>query len=191
MEYFKADKLMFDPRPQMGRIFVEGFYQWLKYFSKDKEKLALALEHIFDLSHFYVAAQGDEVIAVTACTNGKSPPISLDRKVLCKVLGLVSGQMAYTMLNRYLVNHPYPFEVEPQTGSIEFVATAPGHRGKGAAFGLIWHVMEATPYDGYVLEVADNNTPAVQLYKKLGFVEFKKVSAPKKGGFDYLLYMRK
>lgn len=34
MEYIKADKLTFDWRPQMGNIFAERFYGWLKYFKE-------------------------------------------------------------------------------------------------------------------------------------------------------------
>jgi ribosomal protein S18 acetylase RimI-like enzyme len=93
------------------------------------------------------------------------------------------------MLNKHLVNHRYPFEVPPQTGSLEFVASATEFRGKGAAKGLISHIMDTTPYDEYVLEVAVNNTPAVKLYEKLGFAEFKRTPAPKGGGFNHLLYM--
>jgi hypothetical protein len=83
MEYKKANELSFDPRPQMGRIFVVGFYQWLKYFSKDKNKLEQALTHMFILDYFYVAAEDGKIAAITACTDGKTPPIKLDKKTLC------------------------------------------------------------------------------------------------------------
>lgn len=191
MEFLRADELSFDPRPQMGRIFAEGFYQWLKYFTKDKEKLSRAMAHIFILDHFYLAVEGDKIAAITACTDGKSPPVKLDKKILCQTLGFVAGRMAYMMLSKHLVNHPYPFEVMPQTGSIEFVATAPEFRGKGVAYGLIEHIMNAASYREYILEVASNNTSAIRLYEKLSFVEFKREPAPKQGGFEHFLYMRK
>lgn len=191
MDFSRANELSFDPHPQMGRIFVEGFYQWLKYFSKDKEKLSRAMAHIFILDCFYLAVEGDKIAAITACTDGKSPPVKLDKKTLCQTLGFIGGRMAYMMLSKHLVSHPYPFEIMPQTGSIEFVATAPEFRGKGAAFGLIKHLMNAASCSEYVLEVADNNTAAVKLYEKLGFTEFKRTPAPKQGGFEHFLYMRK
>lgn len=191
MEFIKADKLPFDPRPQMGEIFTEGFYQWLKYFSKDKGKLSRALTHIFKPEYFFAAVENGEIMAITACTDRKTPPIKLDKKELCQNLGFIGGRITFVLLNKYLVNNPYPFELSPQTGSIEFVATAPKYRGKGAAYGLISHIMETFPYDVYVLEVADNNTAAVRLYEKLGFVTFKQVKAHKRGGFDYFLYMRR
>ena len=190
IDYIEADKLLFDPRPQMGRIFAHGFYQWLKYFSKDAELLSEAFEHIFDLSRFFVAKHSNEIIAITACTDGKAAPIRLDRKTLCRVLGCIRGSIAYIMLTKHLVNHAYPFELPPQTLSIEFVATAQEHRGKGAAYGLIAHIMGVIPHAEYVLEVADTNEAAVRLYEKAGFVVFERVPAPKRGGFNYYLYMK-
>jgi len=89
------------------------------------------------------------------------------------------------------MTHVYPFELSSQTGSIEFVATAPEHRGKGAAFGLLEHVMDAMPYTEYVLEVADTNISAIRLYEKLGFNEFKRITGPRGGSFKYFVYMRK
>ena len=90
------------------------------------------------------------------------------------------------------MEHTYPFEFPAETGSIEFVATAVEHRGKGAAFGLIEHIMAITRYKQYILEVADNNTAAIRLYEKLGFKEFKRTpSLHKRAGFDYFLYMKK
>jgi ribosomal protein S18 acetylase RimI-like enzyme len=181
----------------MGKIFAEGFYQWLKYFTKDKEKLSQAMVHIFNLDYFYIAAENNargtipEVIAITACTDGKTSPIKLDKKTLCDTLGFIGGRFAYSMLSKHLVNHSYPFELSPQTGSIEFVATAERHKGKGAAYGLIEHIMGNMAYSEYVLEVADTNASAVRLYEKLGFAEFKRTPAPKVSGFNHFLYMKK
>lgn len=128
------------------------------------------MAHIFDLNYFYVAIENNNIMAITACTNGKTPPIQL---------------------NKHLVNHSYPFEVSAKAGSIEFVTTALAYRGKGAASGLITHIMGVMSYSEYVLEVADNNTVAVHLYEKLGFTEFMRIPVPKQGGFSYLVYMKK
>jgi ribosomal protein S18 acetylase RimI-like enzyme len=95
------------------------------------------------------------------------------------------------MLKKHLVEHTYPFTVTVQMGSIEFVATSPEHRGKGAARGLIDYIINNTYYSEYVLEVADNNTTAVKLYEKLGFAEFMRTPAPKGSGVDYFVYMTK
>jgi ribosomal protein S18 acetylase RimI-like enzyme len=193
MEYNRTDKLDFDYRPQISRIFVEGFYQWLKYFSKDKEKLTRALIHMFDVSKFYVAVDGERVAAITAFTDGVNPPIHLEKKELRRHLGLIGGAFAYSMLKQNLENHSYPFDVTARMGSIEFVATAPEYRGRGVAADLIMHIMDETPRAEYVLEVADTNTTAVRLYERLGFVEFMRTKAPgsKISGVNYYVYMRR
>ncbi|MCL2576894.1 MAG: GNAT family N-acetyltransferase [Defluviitaleaceae bacterium] len=193
MEFIKVNELSFDPRPQMGKIFAEGFYEFggLKYFSKDKEKLARATEHIFLLEKFYAAVDGEEIMAFIGCTDKKPPPLKLDKKILIRELGFFRGRLAHWGLNKFSVNHKYPFEMSSQTGSIEIVATAPKHRGKGAAFGLLSYVMKTEPFSDYMLEVVDTNTPAIRLYEKLGFKEFmRKPSPTKKTGFNFFVYMK-
>lgn len=190
MEFIRADRLGFDPRPQMGRIFVEGFYQWLKHFSKDKDQLARAFAHVFDIERFVVAVEGDKIAAVAACSDKKTPLISLDKKILRQTLGLVAGSFAHKMLQKHLVEHDYPFKLEEGTGSIEFVAAAPEFRRQGATYRLIEHIMQTEPYSEYVLDVADNNTAAIALYEKLGFREFKRKAGPSNSGINFV-YMRK
>jgi len=192
VKFIKASEAAFDPRPQMGKIFAEGFYDHgLKYFAKDKTKLARAMAHIFDLESFYLAVEGEAILALIGCTNKKPPPIAMDKAVLVRELGFLAGRVTYRMLNKHLVNHTYPFELMPGTGSIEFVATAAQHRGKGAAHDLLAHVMEISPYNEYVLEVMDVNTPAIRLYEKLGYAEFTRTPAPKFSGFAHFVYMKK
>ena len=192
MEYLKASELTFNPRPQMARIFVEGFYEHgFQHFSKDRIKLANAMAHIFVLSNFYVAVENEEIMAFIGCTAKKPPPIKLDKKVLVQELGFMRGRITYWALNKYMINQAYPFELTPQTGSIEFVATAPEHRGKGVASGLLAHVMEVSPFEEYVLEVADNNPTAIRVYERLGFSEFMRKPAPKVSGIKFSIYMKK
>jgi ribosomal protein S18 acetylase RimI-like enzyme len=191
MEYHQASQLTFDPHPQMGAIFAEGFYQWLQYFSKDKTQLGQALAHMFDLKYFFVALQNNEIAAITACTNGTTPPIKLNKRILSKKLGFFRGHIAYFMLNKHLVKHKYPFRLSPQIGSIEFVASAPKFRRTGAAYGLITHIIEIMPYKDYVLEAAGKNNAAIHLYKKLNFHEFMRTQAPKGSGEDHLLYLKR
>ena len=190
MEYIRADQLPFDPRPQMGMIFSDGFYQWLRHFSKDKERLARAFAHIFDLSRFYAASHGNEIMGFVACVERKPPPIQLDTKTLRRELGIVAGSIAFFALNKYMMETPYPFDMPRNAGSIEFVATAPNHKGKGVASGLIAYIISTMPYNEYVLEVAETNTPAVRLYEKLGFKEFRRKPAPKRSGVGNFLYMK-
>ena len=192
MNLLKADRLDFDPRPQMGRMFAEGFYQWLKYFSKDMDKLGRAFAHIFELSLFYVAVVDGEVAAFAACSDKKMPVIQLDKKALRKHLGFFKGSFAYLMLDKSF-NKPYPFPMEPRMGSIDFVVTALKFRGRGINFQLLEFAMAVEGFHSYVLEVASNNSSALRLYGKLGFKEFMRLPEkhPKQAGFEHYLYLKR
>jgi ribosomal protein S18 acetylase RimI-like enzyme len=193
MRYLYADRAGFDTREQISRTFAVGFYQWLKYFSKDTGRLTRALAHMFDLSKFWVAVDGKTVAAITACSDGVRPPICLDKAELRRHLGLIRGSLAYSMLKTNLQEHGYPFELPPQAASIEFVATAPEFRGKGVAFALIEQVMKNGGHTEYVLEVADTNRTAMRLYERLGFKEFQRVPEkhPKQSGLNAFVYMKR
>lgn len=168
-----------DVRKQMGEIFAEGFTQWLGYFSKDKYVIAKAFNHMFILDQFYVAIANGEIAGIAACTDGKSPSVRLDKKELRKHLGFLKGSLASIFLKKDFEATYDDFP--PNTGSIEFVGTAPKFRGQGVASQIIQHIIENTPYDRYVIEeVADTNIPAMRLYKKLGFEEYKRKPMPKK-----------
>lgn len=192
VRYIQASKLKFDPRPQMGEIFAEGFKQWLLAFSKDTVRLAKAFAHVFDLRCFYLAVHGDKVIAMAGIGNGGSSPIKFDKKICRKELGFFRGWVAYIMLTKYIVNHKYPFDFSPGMGSIETVVTATKFRGKGIAYGLLNHVMKVTPYGEYVLEVIESNVGAIKLYEKLGFKVFNKTKDPnsRHSGITAFLYMK-
>ena len=193
MLYRQASEFPDTIRRDMSRIFVEGFKQWLVYFSKDERKLAAALEHAFVLEHFTIAtADGDQPAAMAACIRDGERAILLNPKELRRHLGFLRGSLAAAVLKGELENHKYPFRLSQSIGSLEFVATAPLYRGWGAASGLLRHIMETTPFDSYILEVASSNTPAIRLYEKLGFAEFRRVEQKhkKQSGFDYYLYMR-
>ena len=47
MEYQKSSNLDPNARLEISRIFVEGFYESFKYFSKDKNKLTAAFSDAF------------------------------------------------------------------------------------------------------------------------------------------------
>lgn len=193
MNYLSASESDIDLRQQISCVFVEGFYQWLYYFSKSKKRLALALAHMFILERFFVAMEDGKIAAITACTDGKSAPIHLEKPKLKRHLGFVRGTFAYAMLKKNLQEHGYPFALAEDSGSIEFVATAAEYRNKGVAYVLIEHVMATRPYKHFVLEVADTNEAAMRLYQRLGFTEFKRVKAPsaKISGVNFFVYMGK
>ncbi|MCL2406317.1 MAG: GNAT family N-acetyltransferase [Defluviitaleaceae bacterium] len=192
MEYIKASDLPFDPRPQMGRIFAEGFYEHgLKFLSKDKAKLARATAHIFVLDKFFVAVENGEIMAMVGVTAQKPPPAKADKKILINELGFIRGRVAYWALNKFVINPPAPVEIPEDMCIIEFVATSLAHTRKGIAFKLLSHVMEILHFDGYMLEVVDVNAGAISLYEKLGFREFSRKPSPsKRSGFNFFLYMK-
>ena len=169
----KADEVDLDVRTQMSEIFAEGFTQWLVFFSKDKNVIAKAFAHMFILDQFFVAIANGEIAGVTACTDGTKKSVRLNKKELRKHLGFFKGSMAGIFLKK---EFEAPYEnFPPNTGSVEFVGTAPEFRGQGVASQIIQHIIENTPYNDYVIEeVADTNTPAMSLYKKMGFEEYKR-----------------
>ncbi|SES46317.1 N-acetyltransferase [Psychrobacillus sp. OK032] len=175
----KADEVDLDVRTQMSETFADGFTQWLIFFSKDKNVIAKAFAHMFILDQFYVAMANGEIAGVTACTDGKNRSVRLNKKELRKHLGFFKGSMAGIFLKK---EFEAPYEnFPPNTGSVEFVGTASKFRGQGVASQIIQHIIENTPYNDYVIEeVADTNTPAMRLYKKLGFEEYKRKPIAKK-----------
>lgn len=189
----KANKTDLDVRKQMSEIFAEGFTQWLGYFSKDKNVIAKAFAHMFILDQFYVAIKNSEIAGVAACTDGKSFSVRLNKKELRKHLGFFKGSMAGIFLKKEF-EAPYE-DFPPNTGSIEFVGTSPKFRGQGVASQIIEHIIENTPYNDFIIdEVADTNIPAMRLYEKLGFEEYKRKPMPekmaKKNGINHLLSLK-
>ncbi|PWJ52041.1 GNAT family N-acetyltransferase [Faecalicatena contorta] len=163
----------------MAKIFGEGFTQWLGFFSKDQDKIAKAFAHIFVLDQFYVAVVGDEVAGMVACTDCMTLSVCLDKKELRKHFGLYKGFLAGIFLKKEFEK---PFRNPPlNTGSIEFVGTSSNFRGQGISLKIFDYIFENTPFVDYIIEeVADTNVPAMALYQKMGFVEYKSSSVPVK-----------
>lgn len=168
----RADQVGTDIREQMAAIFAEGFSQWLGYFSKDPQVIAKAFAHMFVLDQFYVAMSGDTVAGFVGCTDCIAKSVVLDGRQLRKHLGFMKGSIAALVLKKEFES---PMQnPQPRTGSIEFVGTAAAFRGEGAASQILRYVIEHTPYETYLIEeVADTNVPAMSLYQKLGFQEYK------------------
>lgn len=177
---------------KISEIFVDGFFQWLNFFSKDKDKLTKAFSHMFNLKVFYIAVIDGEIAGIAACTDGKVSSVQLKSQELKKHLGFFMGSIAYFVLKREFEEKSYPFEITKGMGMVEFVATSAKYRGQGVASAIMTHIFESTPYDVYALEVADTNANAVKLYEKLGYSEFLRVKQKhsKKSGVNYLVYMK-
>ena len=173
----------------LADIFVEGFYNWLYFFSKDKAKLKRAFKHIFILDKFYVGIQTGKVVGMTAVSDGKSLVVKLNKKELTKNLGFIKGRLAYIVLRKEfetIGKHDLPMLPE-----IAFVSVLKEYRRQGVAETIINHIIKLNLYDKYLLEVADNNTSAIKLYEKLGFIEYQRIPVKnaKQAGFENYLYM--
>ncbi|MDR1540922.1 MAG: GNAT family N-acetyltransferase [Clostridiales bacterium] len=190
MDYMKATSEM---KVQISHVFVDGFYQWLRYLSKDKERLCRAMTHMFNADCFFVAIQNGEVIGITACVAKGEKCVRLNRREFAKHLGFVRGSIAYAMLHKEFEVKTYPIPIGKDAGAVEFVAVLSVHRGKGVAAGLIQHIFSVTDFREYILEVADTNTEAVRLYTRLGFTEILRVQQKhtKQSGINALVYMKR
>ena len=192
MKIILASEYGNEAKIKISKIFVDGFYQWLNFFSKDKDKLTKAFSHMFNLEIFYVAVIDGEIAGIAACTDGKAASVHLDRAELRKHLGFFMGTLTFYILKREFEEKGYPFEITNGMGMVEFVATSTKYRGQGVASEIMKYIFNTTPYDVYSLEVADTNTNAVKLYEKLGYSEFLRIKQKhsKQSGVNNLVYMK-
>lgn len=170
MDFIRASDFLSGPQVSISRVFVDGFYQWLRYFSRDKEKLTRALAHMFNLDTFFAAVEDGAMVAITACTAKGEKCVRLDRREFTKHLGFIRGRIAYAILHKEFEVKTYPIPIGADTGAIEFVAVLSEHRGKGVAAELIQHIFTVAGFREYILEFADTNAAAVKLYQRLGFL---------------------
>ncbi|WP_195575147.1 GNAT family N-acetyltransferase [Paenibacillus sp. 1001270B_150601_E10] len=192
MKIIRASELEHDTKMEISAIFVDGFYQWLTFFSKDKAKLTKAFSHMFNLEVFYVALIDNEIAGITACTDGKVSSVYLERKEFINSLGFLRGTIAYLVLKQQFEKKAYPFEIAAGMGMVEFVAVSIKNRGQGVAAAMMKYIFDHTSYREYALEVADTNTNAVKLYEKMGYTEFMRVKQKnsKQSGVNALVYMK-
>ncbi|MFA5527026.1 MAG: GNAT family N-acetyltransferase [Peptostreptococcales bacterium] len=192
MKIIRANEFGNDTKIKISKIFVDGFYQWLNFFSKDKDKLTKAFSHMFNLEFFYVAIIDGEIAGIAACADGKVPSVHLKSQELKKHLGFFMGIITYFILKREFEQKLYPFEITKGMGMVEFVATSTKFRGQGVASAIMKHILDSTPYDVYALEVADTNIKAIKLYEKLGYSEFLRIKQKhsKQSGVNNLVYMK-
>lgn len=173
IEVKRADDLGESHRRAIARIFVDGFGPDLSFFAKDPDKLTDALAHMLVLDVFYVGLVDGEPAGIVACTDGRQRAVRHDARELRRHLGVVKGTIAHISFSREF-EQPLSYARE-RMASLEFVATGLKFRGQGVASAIIRHLLDLPQYDEYVLDtIADINAPALHLYAKLGFTEFKR-----------------
>ncbi|TDD42567.1 GNAT family N-acetyltransferase [Saccharopolyspora elongata] len=191
IEVRRGSELGEEYRTAIAEVYVDGFGEHLEYFSKDRRKLVETFEHMLVLDLFHVALVDGRPAAIAACTDGVEVSTRHDARVLRKHLGLIKGTIADIGFRREFKQSWA--RAEPGTASIEFVATAAAFRGRGVATALLRHMLAFPQFKTYVLEdIADTNAPALGLYEKLGFREFKreKVRHTKRTGINAYVSMR-
>lgn len=110
-EIKKSDEFGDNIKDEISVIFVDGFFHWLTFFSKDKERLRMALAHMFRPELFYVAVLDGKPVGIAACTDGKEPPVRLNMKELRHHLGWIKGMIAGIVL-RIQKGSGTPFETK-------------------------------------------------------------------------------
>jgi ribosomal protein S18 acetylase RimI-like enzyme len=194
MEIKLAKNLNGNVKEKISKLFVEAFEKDLKIISKDTNKLIKAFSHMFVLDYFYVGIIDNEIAGMMACVDKEHYCINQKQKILIKNLGLIKGFFANMIFKNYFNKYPkYPVEIDDKTGSIEFVATNKKHRKTGIATEIMKYIFSLKLYEKYILEVADTNEQALNLYKKLGYKEVHRIKQryAKKIGINYLVYMVK
>lgn len=183
-----------DPREKISGLFVEAYGNDLQFLSKDKNKLIKAFTHMFVPEYFYVAVIDNEIAGMIACMDAGHFCINHDKKTLVKHLGIIKGLAANILFKYYFNKYPkYPMTLGEKTASVEFVATGIKYRKQGVAAAIMKHLFALPEYKQYVLEVADTNTNAFELYKKLGYREVcrKELKFGKKyAGVNFFVYMK-
>jgi len=191
IEIVAARKLGAGGRRVITEVFVDAFGPDFAYFSEDPRLLADAFEHMPVLDVFHVALLDGEPAGIAACTDGRQQSLVPRGKPLRRHFGLVKGTIAAVVLTREF-SGGVP-DATDETASIEVVGTASRFKGKGVATAIITHLLALPQYREYVLEaVSDINTPALNLYEKLGFVEYKRVpvSHTKRTGINHYISLK-
>jgi ribosomal protein S18 acetylase RimI-like enzyme len=194
MEIKRAKELNGNTGEKISALFVEAFGKDLKIISKNANKLTKAFSHIFVLDYFYVGIIDNEIAGMMVCADKDHYCTNHSKKVLIKNLGFIKGLLANMIFNNYLMKHPkYPVEINDKTGSIEFVATNKRYQKMGVATEIMKHIFSLNLYEKYILEVADTNEQAFNLYHKLGYKEVYRIKQKyaKTIGINYLVYMMK
>ncbi|MCP3805046.1 GNAT family N-acetyltransferase [Allokutzneria sp. A3M-2-11 16] len=187
----RGDELGERSRMRIADVLVRGFAQDFSFFSKDSRALADAFAHMLLLDRFHVACVDGEPAAVATLTSGTQQCFAPRWGPFRKHLGWVRGTVCYHVIrNQFMAVSEGAAE---DVAEIGFVTTAPEHQGRGVATALLRHLVAQPGPRAFVLEeIKDTNEPALGLYRKLGFTEYRR--RPQKHtarvGFEAYVSMR-
>ncbi|MCL2415122.1 MAG: GNAT family N-acetyltransferase [Bacteroidales bacterium] len=199
MEIKKATEFDDSIREKVSELFVDAFSKDLALLLKndeDRKKMIVASTHMFVLEHVRLAVIDGEIAGMIAYIPQNGVFIKPRKRIFMKHFGVVKGFIVGFMFGHYLKStlKKYPsLKTTEKTAGVEMVGTNPKFRGRGVATALLNHVHALPEYDTYFLEVVDTNTNAVELYKRLGYVEAARKKAKggeKKSGINYFLCLK-
>jgi ribosomal protein S18 acetylase RimI-like enzyme len=176
-------------RADIASVVVEAYRHEFSTLSRDLDNIAAALTPAVEIDRFFVADRAGEVVGAIACTDRTGRAVRINASDWRRHLGIVRGSVAARILApQWMSRLDYP----AATGYLEFVAVAERARRGGIATMLVEAVIAQTPYTEFELEVTDVNTAARDCYRKIGFVDVKRVKERfgRFKGFNERIYMR-
>jgi 8-oxo-dGTP diphosphatase len=175
-------------RAAIASVIVEAYRDEFSTLSRNLDNITAALTPAVEIARFFVADRGSEIVGAIACTDHTGRAMDV-RASDWRRLGPIRGRVGARILARQWMSQlHYP----AATGYIEFVAVAERARRQGIATQLVEGVIAQTPYTAYELEVTDVNTAARDCYRRIGFVDIKRVKERfgRFKGFTARIYMR-
>jgi ribosomal protein S18 acetylase RimI-like enzyme len=176
-------------RAAIASVIVEAYRREFATLSRNMDDITAALTPTIEIDRFFAADRAGDIVGAIACTDHTGRAMRVIGADWRRHLGPVRGALAARILaSAWMSALRYP----ATTGYIEFVAVAERGRRQGIATKLVEAVIAQTPYTDYELEVTDVNTPARECYRRIGFVDVKRVRERfgRFKGFNARIYMR-
>jgi ribosomal protein S18 acetylase RimI-like enzyme len=163
---------------KIAKAIANSYSEEFSSLSKDQDQIAKALEQGINTGRFWVWVENDEILGISACSDVYQRAFAPNRKDCINNFGLIRGLIAYLIFkSEFAKQLSYP----KTTGYIEFVGVIDTARGRGISKQIMEVIItQSKQYNEFVLDVMDNNIPAIKSYEKLGFSEFKR--KPFRGG---------
>jgi len=163
---------------KIAKAIANSYSSELNSLSKNQDIVAVVFEEGIHTERFWVWVEDDQVLGISACSDCSGRAFTPNRKTCIKNFGLVRGFIAYLIFkSEFAKQLPYP----KKTGYIEFVGVLDSDRGRGISKEILNEIIKQNKqYNEFVLDVMDNNIPALKSYEKLGFREYKR--KPFRGG---------
>ena len=180
----RGDELGEGHRRRITEVLARGFAEDFAFFSSDPERLTAAFEHMLLTERFFVALAQGEPAAIASVTSGNQECFAPRAPEFRRHLGLLHGTISYLVVRSQFLGAPD--EARDGLAEIGFVTTTPAHQERGVATALMQHIVGLPGYDEFILrEIKDTNAPALGLYRKLGFTEYRRrpVRSARRAGF--------